>query len=192
MFKDEAKLIKECLAGSRSAWNLFVDQFTRLIYDAIIRTLRRYGQDTDPHVLEELHNDVFVVLLEDECKALRNFRGNIPVACYLRTITVNKTIDHLRNRKSFFSLDDGSEWTTLCAKGEEFFSHEDYNSILSILVQHFTEKEEKLFFMIFRDEISIVEISQRLNVSVDYYYVLKQRLLKKIKKISLDNKIVEK
>jgi hypothetical protein len=40
---DDFKLIQGCLTENKRAWDEFVDRFSTLIYDAILRTFREYG-----------------------------------------------------------------------------------------------------------------------------------------------------
>src|SRR3989338_2531536 len=95
---DDFELIKGCISGDKKSWDCFVEQFSRLIYDSIRRTFRKYGANLNEDVIDDLHNDVFLALLDSGYHKLRSFEGRngCTLASFVRTIAVNKTIDYWR------------------------------------------------------------------------------------------------
>ncbi|MBC8412961.1 MAG: sigma-70 family RNA polymerase sigma factor [Nitrospira sp.] len=106
--KNDKVLIKNCISGDPEAKNSFIDQFSGLLYKYIRTTLELYCKDYLNEDLEDLHNDIFLSLLKDDCRKLKMYRGDngCSVASWLRIIAVNTTINFATRSKTTVSLDD--------------------------------------------------------------------------------------
>lgn len=104
---EDRRLLAGCIAGDRRAWNRFVERFSRYVYYLTGRTAARYGAAFTAEELADLHNDVFVALMEDDCRRLRAFEGRngCSVRSWIRIITVRRALDALRRRRPHVSLD---------------------------------------------------------------------------------------
>ncbi|MDP8259643.1 MAG: sigma-70 family RNA polymerase sigma factor [Candidatus Gygaella obscura] len=198
---EDFELIKGCVSGDKESWNTFVEQYTRLIYDSIIRTFRRFGARIDNDIIDDLHNDIFVVLLKDNYRVLREFEGRngCSLASYIRTIGVRKTIDYWRKQRPTISIDADKD--TEEGKKVQFIKElsvfnifdslekEEAVNIINELFIELKEEERKFCYLCFIDGIEPKEAAQQLGISVDNFYVRKQRALNKLKKIVKDKKI---
>lgn len=202
---NDRALIRGCVRKDKKSWDLFVEQFSDLIYDSILRTFRQFGHHADLDLCDDIHNDVFVRLMENHCQALKLFEGRngCQLPHYLRTIAVRKTIDFLRRLKPMASLDqevgelcDGGislelkEAVSVAPEMEEL-EHQDAQLIAKELLSDLTPKERQLCEMFFYEGKDSVTVSKRLGMSVDYFYVAKQRVLSKLKKIAEAKKVLE-
>ena len=86
--KEEKKLIADCCSGKRGSWERFVEQYSRLIYYSIQRTCQIKSFHLPQGELEDIYNDIFVSFIKDDCKKLRQYRGDngCSVASWIRTI----------------------------------------------------------------------------------------------------------
>ena len=100
MTEKEKTLIASCLRSEKPAWDSFVLQYSNLVYHTIKKTLVRHHTDPHSDVVEELYQEFFISLLQNECKKLRQFRGahGCSLASWLRLLTVRLTIDFLRKQ----------------------------------------------------------------------------------------------
>jgi RNA polymerase sigma factor (sigma-70 family) len=199
---DDFELIKRCISGDKESWDCFVEQFTRLIYDSVIRTLRQCGQEGAWELVNDLYQDIFLSLLEDRYKALREFKGRngCRLAHYLRTIAVRKTIDHLRSSKRMVSFDqqgDGNEMRDLGLLRElaVFNTHRDLDEgeagvIAGMLLSKLQDDERSLCQMFYHEGRKPQEIADHFGITVAHFYVRKQRILNRLKKIAVDKKVV--
>ncbi|MBI3617737.1 MAG: SIMPL domain-containing protein [Candidatus Omnitrophica bacterium] len=151
---DDFELIKGCIAGGKRFWDVFVEQFTRLIYDSIIRTFKKYGAEINQDIIDDLHNDIFVFLLDDQYNALKAFEGRngCTLASYIRTIAIRKTIDYWRRLRPTTSIDHEGDYEE--GKRQKFFNElaifdnhdsleqEDVLQMVEILFQHLEERRE--------------------------------------------------
>ncbi len=83
-----------------AAWDEFVQRFQRLIYTAVLRTLRRYGQFNSA-LCDDLVQDTYLRLSAHDAKALRDFVPRQPGSAsnYVWVIAVRVTLDYCKSKK---------------------------------------------------------------------------------------------
>jgi len=199
--KDDFSLIRGCTSGDKKSWDEFVERFSRLIYDTIIRTFHQYGSRPRPEVLEDLFQDFFRVLLENDGKVLRMFQGRngCTLASYLRVVASGKAIDFLRTLKPVISLDqeneDGTPTSDLFLEKLSAFDtlenieREEMTHLTETLLKRLNEDEAILCRMFFFDRKKPAQIAESLGISVENFYVKKQRVLDKLRRLAIAKKI---
>src|SRR3954471_20067954 len=103
---EEAELLSALLRatarGERDRlWAAFAQRYERLLASCVIKVLRRYGATFCREDLDDLVNDVWLILLRDDIRKLRQYdatRG-FRIASFLGMVATNATIDHLRARQ---------------------------------------------------------------------------------------------
>ena len=198
---NDFELIQGCISGDKDSWDQFAERFSRLIYDSILRTFRKYGKDIDNDTVDDLHNDVFVSLLDNQYKALKIFEGRngCQLASYIRTISVRKTIDFLRKLRPTTSIEadgereDGGDprlrEKLSVSEADESVKQYEMTEISEILLNELKEEERRFCQMMFTEKQSPEDIADKLNISVDNVYVRKQRILNKLKEIARNKNI---
>ena len=89
---DDTQLLQRCLAGNQGAWEGFVDRFAAPIAEACRRTLRRAGRAYGPQEAQDMLQEVFLHLIKDDFRVLRDYQGKAPVASYLAAVAVYKVL----------------------------------------------------------------------------------------------------
>lgn len=186
-------LIQRCLAKEAKAWDEFVERYSRLIYDAIVRTFERYGHPRQQDVLADLHNDIFVLIIEEDCRVLRQFEGRngCQLGHYLRTVSVRRAVDFLRKIKPTVSLDDDT-FDQQYGPGIAQIPHrnpdapvslikEEQNETLRLVMNRLTHSEREFCRLIMVEGLNPEQISKKLRISIDYFYVRKKRLIEKLR-----------
>lgn len=198
---DDFELINGCISCDKKSWDIFVERFTRLIYDSIIRTFKKYGAEINQDLIDDLHNDVFVFLLDNQYKTLKAFEGRngCTLASYIRTISVRKTIDYWRRLKPTISIDQEEDSEE--GKKQKFFSElaifdehesleqEDMLQMFEALFQSLQEDERRFCQLCFIDNQKPEEAAKQLGISIDNFYVRKQRILNRLRQIAKDKGI---
>lgn len=199
----DQNLIQRCLAKEAKAWDEFVVRYSHLIYDSIIRTLERYGYPRRPEILADLHNDIFVLIIEDECRVLKQFEGRngCQLAHYLRTVSVRRTVDFLRKIRPTVSLDqdpldEQGSFTFVpiisqCAEGAASLIDREQQSLLDQFMAALSDHERELCRMMILDGMTSDEMAHKLGISMDYFYVRKKRLMDKLKQMALARERIE-
>lgn len=121
------------------------------------------------------------------------------MASFVRTIAVNKTIDYWRRLRPEVSIDEQDE--TSGSKKAKFFKEltvfdkheslevEEASRIIEFLLSELNDEERRLCQFCFDDSLKPVDIANQIGISVDNFYVRKQRLFNKLKRIAQDKNI---
>ncbi len=101
--EQEQGLLRRIQDGEQKGWTELVDQYGRLIYYAIQRTLELKGVRLPADGVEEIFNSLFVHLAENQGRRLLSFSGkrNCTLATWIRMISINYTIDIIRRQAKF-------------------------------------------------------------------------------------------
>lgn len=193
----EQALLARCVEGDRAAWRQFVTQYTRYVYHLIRATAQRHQASLSEDAVADLHNDLFLALLEDDHRRLRAYEGKngCSVRSWIRIITIRRTLDHLRRRRPMLSLD---------ADADESAQHRPYvpepvdpgPSPLAALIERdaqrrrgglaklaggLSPRDQLLLTLIYDRRMPAPEIATVLNVSVGAIYTRKNRLIQRLR-----------
>ena len=197
---NDFELVQHCLAGNSEAWNEFIDQYKKLIYWAIQKTLGGYRGEQKEEVVQELYQEVFITLLNN---ALPRYKLNpkATLASYIRTIAVNKTLDFLKRKApsqdSIFDS-EGDEIGKLKNKAvavfnennDEFLGRDEAQQISDLLLAELDETERSLYRMIYIEQKTPQDIAKIYSISRANVDMRKKRLLDKLRKVAEKKKIV--
>src|SRR4051812_25666442 len=87
-------------------WAGFVGRYERLITSCVLKVLRRYGAAFSSDDLDDLVAEVWLTLLRDDLRKLRQYdpgRG-VRLASFIGLVASHTAIDHLRSRRAELSL----------------------------------------------------------------------------------------
>ena len=190
-FPDERKLLAQCLAQDKMAWDTFVERYNRLISHAIFQTLKRYSCVPENQLVEDLFHTVFLSLIENNCKKLRQFRWQCKLSTWLQVIAVRVTIDYLRNQSKPLSLSGKTiEETSLkerLANGnplpDELIELKEEKEIFEQIKIALNSRERFFIELYYIRELSPAEISRILKTTENNVYQLKSRVREKMKKM---------
>lgn len=174
-FEEDIELVKKCLGGDKKAWDALEKKFSKLVYKTTWDTLRKYSKPGGIDV-NDVYQDVFIKILEK----LDQWRGEASLATWIRAIAYRTTIDNLRERK-FVPLEK-DERTENPDPIPEIFVRE----LLKYLCPE-QRLQVKLFFI---EEWTPAEIAQFLQKDIGTVYVMKKRLLDKLRTICQKNKLL--
>jgi RNA polymerase sigma-70 factor (ECF subfamily) len=189
----DADLLKACLDDEREAWQAFVIRFSKLIYHSLYRTFKAKNFSFDFQVADDLYQEVFLSLVKDKCKKLRQFKGknNCSLASWLRMIAARTAIDFTRSHKSHLPLEsdfpDGDDLIDTLSNGRELpdksIEKLEWYQLLRKLIEDFSPKDRYFFELCYNQELPDNEIAQILNLSIDVVYMKKNRIKNKLKAI---------
>ena len=194
---NDFELIQGCIKEDKAAWDAFVDKFSRLIYSTIHHTIMLYGRPRGQCQIKDIFQDIFVSIMENDYKVLKDFKGRngCKFSSYLSTITVRKVIDSFRKlNKDCLYLDVQDENVLLEQSNRtpsvyETLEQAESAKLTEDLLSQLREEEASLFRMVFYQQKSPSEIAKEFGISVDYFYVLKKRILNKLKTIAEQKQI---
>ncbi len=172
----DLEFVQKCVKGDASAWDEFVERYSRLIYNYIHSVIEAKGLSlSQQDNVREIFQDIFFLLVKDNFKKLKTFKAKngCSLASWLRQVTINATLDHLRKTRVMFSLD---------AANEEDFSLKEILADESPLVREAIEVEEK--FTLLKDCIDMLDIEDKYFMELHIYRGFELEELKGIFKVS--------
>jgi len=192
MDKDNTFLdwLQRCAIKDQEAWNTFIEKYSSYIYFYINRTLVRYNTFSQNGEADEVFNSVFLALLDNDCKRLKNFRGQNEYAfmAYLREISFHMTVDFLRRKRSFVDLE----------KVQNYFPERDHSmnldqkdlrQMILILRDELPPRHQYLFRLIYEEELDSSEIAEIMNINLNALSQLKFRMMNNLIKIAKRKKL---
>jgi RNA polymerase sigma factor (sigma-70 family) len=100
--RPDPALIAACALGEPGAWDEFVRRFNRRIALYVVRERQKCGGgsgDTEAEAVRDLTQDVYVRLLANDCRALRDFRGDNDFAVFTYLARVVRAVVTDQNRR---------------------------------------------------------------------------------------------
>ncbi len=96
------QLVQACIdTGDEAAWEEFLNRYNTIVAATVARTARSWNA-SDPAVVEDLVQDVYVKLCINDCQLLRDFTGAHPdsLYAYLKVTAANLARDHFKARRA--------------------------------------------------------------------------------------------
>ncbi|HOF58469.1 MAG TPA: sigma-70 family RNA polymerase sigma factor [Syntrophorhabdaceae bacterium] len=198
----EKDLLNECINGNKKAWDSFVERYTNLIYHTINKILRLHNSDLLYDDIEDIHNSIFLSLMENNYKKLRQYRGidNCSVSSWVMVITTNFTINHITRRKTYVSLDaedpdkGQSALEALPDDSElplERLNDKEQVNLLQELMSELIPNDRLFLKYYYEDELPPEEIASIMHLTVSAVYSKKSRIIDKLRNIAKERKILQ-
>jgi RNA polymerase sigma-70 factor (ECF subfamily) len=192
----DAELVRRCLAGEATAWELFVDRFSGLVYFAILHALggrsgrRRRGRLPDD-LVGEIHNQIFLGLMEDDGRRLGRWHGRSKLSHWIKVVSVNRTIDFLRAQRPTLPLDDpdGPGAIALGALAhsgpdpEQAALRAERARVLGAAVGRLAPHDQDLVRLIYVEGWSGEDVARELGTTVGAIYTRKNRIRKRLRRL---------
>jgi RNA polymerase sigma factor (sigma-70 family) len=190
---EEAALLQALLSASTKVqhdrlWTDFVRRYERLIASCVVKALRRYGATFSRDDLDDLVGDVWLTLLRDDMRKLRQYdaaRG-FRIASFLGLVATNATIDHLRARQAEASpLDEVLEdYASLRAEApRDVVEAREEAELARAALERLSCDEREFVVDCFREERSPEELARALGVTTNTVYSRKFKIREKLQKI---------
>jgi len=185
------ELLSGCIAGDKDASELFVRQFSDLVYRSIQHILHLKHIPYQSQDLEDLHNTVFLKLFERNCKRLRQYEGRnrCSVATWIRMVTTSTILNHTK-AKGYYqmaaqeqrsSLDDLPELATEAIGADMYLEKAEQKRMLDESIRKLPPRD-RLFLKLHIDkELSAKDIAETMQLSLENVYTIKHRLIDKLK-----------
>ncbi len=190
MDMNEKELIAGCIARDEAAWREFLGRYSDCIYGSVVNLLKRYSIDS-PETAEDIYASVIEKLLDNDCRALRNFKWNSKMTTWLISISRNKTYDHLRSlkRKPAVSLDapvsEGEdEYIRLIASDVDLDHDLEVGLTVREALGKLPVRDRLILKFYYLDGLKEREIAGLLGISTDALSARKSRALAKLKKLA--------
>jgi RNA polymerase sigma-70 factor (ECF subfamily) len=172
-------LIDRVLTGDTQAADAFVTRFSRLVWWILIHQIRL---STEP--AEEVYQNVFVHLWEDDYRRLRLWTGDGDFAAYLAPIVRHRAMDRIRQTESHRlpetdepRVDPVDEH----AGPDELARVEERRRMLERAVVTLGDTDRELYELRFVEERSYKEIADVLGITVNNVGVRVSRMIERLR-----------
>jgi RNA polymerase sigma-70 factor (ECF subfamily) len=96
------ELVLKCIqSGDEASWEEFVRRFHGLIATVALRVSRRWGEPS-PQLIDDLVQETYLKLCENNFRLLRSFESHHPDAFYgyLKVVTANLVHDYVKTKRA--------------------------------------------------------------------------------------------
>lgn len=183
MTEKEKTLVVGCVNGEKAAWDAFVLQYSALVYHTIRKTFSLYYTEPRADLVEDLFQEFFLSLIQDDFKKLRQFRGDrgCSLASWLRVVAARLTIDFLRKQKTTVNATDTDTIKFNQPDPPGSLIDDEEERLLSQAVQALPPRDRLFVDLHFRQALPPEEVGAILKVSVNAVYTQKSRILDKLR-----------
>lgn len=188
----DLEFVLSCVRGDKLAWEEFVDKYARLIFNYINSVLRSKNINLfKEENANDIFQEIFVLLRKDNFRKLRSFKAKneCSLASWLRQVTINYTIDYVRNLKPAISLEEYSADES-CLKdriadslplaSDYFFNKEKLKHLTDCIKK--MSNDDKYFLELFINRgLSLEKMKGILKVSRPAVDMRKSRIIDRLK-----------
>jgi RNA polymerase sigma-70 factor (ECF subfamily) len=184
MTEEEKTLIRGCISGDKAAWDSFVQQYSNLVYHTIRKTLTLHHLESRDEVVEDLYQEFFVSVLQDNCRKLSQFRGDggCTLASWLRVVASRLTIDFLRKQRPL----EGEVTETIASDqrgAPDLMLDQEQANMLSRAIESLSSRDQLIIELTYHQGLPPQEIASILKISVGALYTQKSRILDKLRHV---------
>lgn len=194
---NDGELIKRCVSGEdETSWEIFARKYSGLIWSSIKKTFHLYTFQNSKQDIEDIYSSVFLSLVEDDFRRLRQFRSKnaCSLSTWLAVVTVRKTIDFIRGDKRHLAVDplEGERelWEFLPdgrGAADKTLEEKQANVCLKKAVEALSPEDRAIYELLFEKGLASGAAAKAAGISVTALYTRKNRLVKKIKKSMQEN-----
>lgn len=182
---DLFKLLDRCIRKEREAWDSFIAAFGDTMCRYIDEILNMYAYPFPNDAAEDIMNSVFLELLNENCKRLKDFQGKDETSflAYLKMICFHITVNWLGEREPWIALEDVQD-QDFYGNGTEDIEASDLEEIIMMLKCSLSARYYSLFILFYEEGFNLSEIAQMLHMKIRALHQLKSRMIKNIRKIA--------
>jgi RNA polymerase sigma-70 factor (ECF subfamily) len=181
----DKQLLDRCLGHQPKAWNDFVDRYMGLIYHVIHHVAHARSVPLSDADVEDVAADIFLEIVDDDYKVLRQFKGNSSLPTYLtvvaRRVCVRAIIQRFREAELGHStahrasVEDESH-----AETEPIIAAEEVERMLA----HLSEREAEVVRLYHLKYLNYRQIGKELGIPENSVGPILARARRSLKRIA--------
>jgi len=194
--QQERALIAGCIQGNKDSWQDFICRYSSLVHYIVRKILYSRHCDMAGEEIDDLHNDIFLSIIDNNGKKLRQYEGKngCTVSSWVRVIAVRSTIDYLRKKRDTLSLSEDEttraveqQSASLCSPLQSLEDGER-KQLLQEAIADLPEKDQLFLKLFYYKETPPQEIAAIMHSSTSAVYsrasYLRDKLREAFKKAS--------
>ena len=160
-----------CISGRKHAWDAFVQQTAPLIYAAVRRSLQRWPLDAQD--VDDRAQDVYVRLLQDDCRLLKTFDPRRASLSTWLTLVAQSTVrDCMMKRRV---------QTVALVEHDGGLAPESCEPEVSLPLDVLTDRQRLVLRMLFDEEMTVEQAAARLGVDAQTIRSTKHKALSRLR-----------
>jgi RNA polymerase sigma-70 factor (ECF subfamily) len=180
----DRQLLDRCLTHQPKAWNDFVDRYMGLIYHVIHHVAHARSVPLTEADVEDVAADVFLAIVDDDYKVLRDFKGHSSLPTYLTVVGRRVCIKSIVQRFREAELGHSTAHRAIVedengAETEPIIAAEEVDRMLA----HLSEREAEVVRLYHLKYLNYRQIGKQLGIpenSVGPILAKARRSLKRI------------
>lgn len=173
----DAELVRRCLKGD---WAAFAARFAPLAAWVVRRTAEARGMRLKADEAEDIQQDVFVALFEDDCHRLRQFDPGkgLSAASWVGLVARQAALKHLSRRKG-----EGTPLPETAAPAQEGAEASESLARLRGALERLPPREALCLRLLMERGLPASEAAAVLKVSRQRVYELKDRAVQRLREM---------
>lgn len=186
----DRQLVVGCLKADAAVQEIFVSQFSSLVYASVLGVIKAKTAVLSQQDIEDLHNTVFLLLFEKQCRKIGQYRGKngCSLASWVRMITVRTVLDHLRRRKDalaqqehLVSMDAISDLRSSAPSQWDRLAQAEQAQLMEKGLQQLSDRDQLMIRMHCLEGCSLNQMAEVLKVSSNNVHSVKHRAVQRLK-----------
>ena len=188
------ELLQACIQGDTSARARLVEEYSGIVAYGVSVIFQQFGRPCRREEIEDLSQDVFVALFDQDARKLRQYQGRngCSLASWIRVVANRMTIDRLRREGRTVSLDDpdSGEMRRLRETGQDGRPGPESQAeagqrsrVIREMVSMLPPKDQLFVQLHYFQELPIEEVAATIGITPNAAYVRKMRLHDKLRKL---------
>jgi len=171
----DARLVKQCLAGSDAAWAMLIDKYKNLIFSIPIK----YGFSRDEA------SDIFQAVCLEMLSGLSNLRKPAALPKWIMQVTSHKCLHRRREQQRTISESE-SEYAepVVNSRTEEILSEAEDEQNIRHVISEMPPRCRQLIHMLFFEEPArpYQDVAETLGIATGSIGFIRQRCLGRLRK----------
>lgn len=191
----EKELLSACIQGCNESWDTFVCKYTKLIHHTIRGVFQTYKVDSYYHDTHDIHNSIFLSLIEDNYKKLRQYEGRngCSVSSWLVVVATNIVLKFIKRQNipgnTTVNVDEIEILDSHEKQPDEVLLEREREELFKELVSGLNTNDMLFLELYYRKELSVETVADILSISVSTVYSRNTRIREKLIKISKKREI---
>lgn len=183
-------IIDGCIKGDRALRDLFVRRFSNLVYAAIQGVFKVRQRPFVREDMDDLHNTVFMVLFERNCRKLSQFEGRngCSLASWVRMIAVRHVLDEFRKQgharvvnEDIGSLEFMEGVIPEEPSPETRMVNREHLEIVEVAMDGMLPRDRLFIRLHCFDGLPLDQVARIMNVTPNTVYSIKNRAIQRLK-----------
>lgn len=169
-YADDRLLVERLVCGDGVAWQIFVQQYGRLVRARVADVAACFGRADDGCAIDDATAEVFAALVSNNAAALRAFAGRSSLGTYVAVIATRSARRGFARRRLPVASDGDADLAETArasaidpAKG--LIDHEQRERLHTML-DRLPKKQRQVVQMFHLQGLSYAEIGQRLRMPI--------------------------